>query len=100
METVKHCAYYLYEKTFVPYTDHKPLCALLSSDRLNGRLRQLGMKLQHWLIQFEYLPGIENGLADALSREEQTCETGSNDGPQSGHEGSPLTVEEEPMRET
>ena len=85
------------------YTDHKPLCALLSSYRLNGRLRWLGMKLQHCLIQIEYLPGVENGLADALSREEQTCETGSNNRPQFGHggcEGAPLTVEEEPMRET
>ena len=56
-----------------------------------------------WLIQIEYLPEVENGLADALSREEWTCETGSNDGPQSGHggcEGAPLTLEEEPMRET
>ena len=45
VETVKNFVYYLYGKTFVAYTDHKPLCALLSSDRLNGRLRWLGMKL-------------------------------------------------------
>ena len=29
------------------------------------------MKLQHWLLQIEYLPGKENGFADALSREER-----------------------------
>ena len=51
VETVCHFAYYLYGREFVAYTDHKPLCALMSSDRLNGRLRCLGMKLQHWLIQ-------------------------------------------------
>ena len=28
------------------------------------------MKLQHWLVTVEYLPGAENGLANALSREE------------------------------
>jgi len=28
------------------------------------------MKLQHWLVTIEYVPGEENGLADALSREE------------------------------
>ena len=44
-----------------------------------------------------------DGLADALLREERTCETKSNGGPQSGCggcEGAPLTVEKEPMRET
>ena len=29
------------------------------------------MKLQHWLLTVEYLPGQENGFADALSREER-----------------------------
>ena len=47
VETVRHFGYYLYGKEFVAYTDHKPLCALLISDRLNGRLRRMGMKLQH-----------------------------------------------------
>ena len=28
-------------------------------------------ELQHWLLRIEYLPGRENGLADALSREER-----------------------------
>ena len=31
----------------------------------------MAMKLQHWLISVEYLPGRENGCADALSREER-----------------------------
>ena len=29
------------------------------------------MKLQHWLLNIEYLPGREIGFADALSREER-----------------------------
>ena len=29
------------------------------------------MKLQHWLISVECLPGRENGFADALLREER-----------------------------
>ena len=29
-------------------------------------------KLQHWLVAIEYLPGKDNTLADALSREECT----------------------------
>ena len=74
VETVKHFSYYLYGKIFTVFTDHKPLCQLLSSDRLNARLRRLAMKLQHWLLSIEYLPGKENGFADALSREERPRE--------------------------
>ena len=29
------------------------------------------MKLQHWLVKIEYVPGEDNGLADALSKEER-----------------------------
>ena len=71
VESIKHFSYYLYGKTFTVYRDHKPLCQLLSSDHLNPRLRRILMKLQHWLLRIEYLPGRENGLADALSREER-----------------------------
>ena len=53
------------------YTDHKPLVQLLTSDRLNLYLRRLSMKLQHWLVKVEYLPGRDNGMADTLSREER-----------------------------
>ena len=69
--TVQHFAYYLYGRVFVAYTDHKPLCQLMTSDRLNPRLRRLSFKLQHWLVTVEYLPGNQNGMADALSREER-----------------------------
>ena len=55
VETIRHFAYYLYGKSFVSYTDHKPLCQLLTSDRLNGCLRRLGMKLQHWLVEVCYV---------------------------------------------
>ena len=68
--TLSHFSYYLYGRHFMAYTDHKPLCHLLTSDRLNPRLRRIALKLQHWLIDAQYLPGNENGYADALSREE------------------------------
>ena len=71
VESVKHFSYYLYGRVFTAYTDHKPLCQLLTSDRLNPRLRKIAMKMQHWLVSIEYLPGRENGFADALSREER-----------------------------
>ena len=71
VESVKHFSYYFYGRVFTAYTDHKPLCQLLTSDRLNPRLRKIAMKMQHWLVSIEYLPGRENGFADALSREER-----------------------------
>ena len=71
VSTIEHFAYYLYGREFMAYTDHKLLCQLLTSDRLNPTLRRLSLKLQHWLVKVEYLPGKENGMADALSREER-----------------------------
>ena len=71
VSTIQHFGYYLYGREFVAFTDHKPLCQLMSSDRLNPRLRRLSFKLQHWLVNVEYLPGDKNGMVDALSREER-----------------------------
>ena len=71
VSTIQHFGYYLYGREFVAYTDHKPLCQLMTSDRLNPRPRRLSFKLQHWLIEVKCLPGDENGMADALSREER-----------------------------
>ena len=72
VETVRHFAYHLYGRGFVAFTDHRPLEQLLSSTRLNPRLARMAYKLQHWLIEICYLPGMDNTLADALSREERS----------------------------
>ena len=103
VETIHHFGYYLYGKTFVAYTDHKPLCQLLTSDRLNEHLRRLGMKLQHWLVEICYLLGENNKMADALSREERRrrIETEVREGLQSGFGGCGGTPHEVgPARET
>ena len=91
VETIRHFAYYLYGRPFQAFTDHKPLCQLLFSGKLNGRLKRLSLKLQHWLLDVVYVPGEDNGLADALSREErgreipeEIQETDSEDGHMSG----------------
>ena len=62
VSTIQHFGYYLYGREFVAFTDHKPLCQLMTSDRLNPRLRRLSFKLQHWLMKAEYLPGDKNGV--------------------------------------
>jgi len=71
VETIHHFAYYLYGKAFKAYTDHKPLLQLLTSDRLNPRLRRMSYKLQPWMLEVRYIEGARNGMADALSREER-----------------------------
>ena len=70
VETIKAFSYYLYGKTFSVLTDHKPLCYLITADKLNRRLRRFCMKLQPWLLNFEYVPGESNTMPDALSRQE------------------------------
>ena len=67
--TIEHFNYYLYGRQFSVFTDHRPLEQLLSSDRLNPRLRRMAYKLQHWMLKIQYIPGVSNTLADALSRE-------------------------------
>ena len=69
--TVDHFNYYLYGKPFVIFTDHRPLEHLLTSDRLNPRLKRMAYKLQHWMENIRYIQGDNNTFADALSREEQ-----------------------------
>ena len=71
MATVDHFSYYLYGKPFVIFTDHRPLEQLLTSEKLNPRLRRLAFKLQHWLAEIRYIPGSKNTFADAHSREER-----------------------------
>ena len=72
--TVGHFNYYLYGKPFIFFTDHRPLQQLLTSDKLNPRLRHMAYKLQHWMIEIRYIPGDKNTFADALSREERKSE--------------------------
>jgi len=70
--TIDHFSYYLYGRCFKLFTDHKPLLQIMTSERLNPKLRRFAFKLQHWLLEVEYLPGEDNTFADALSREERS----------------------------
>ena len=78
-ETVNHFSYYLYGREFQAFTDHKPLEQLLTSPRLNPRLQRMSYKLQQWLMEIRYIPGAQNTLADALSREERPRNTAEED---------------------
>ena len=79
VETVRHFAYHLYGREFVDFTDHQPLEQLLSSTRLNPRLARMAFKMKHWMVDIQYLPGVDNTFADALSREERNIVTTAED---------------------
>ena len=73
--TVDHFNYYLYGRPFCVLSDHRPLGQLLSLDRLNPRLRRMAYKLQHRMVTIQYIHGVNNTFADALSMEERRTET-------------------------
>ena len=54
------------------YTDHQPLINIWNKKRLNemfnGRILQCLMKLMDYDFQMEWIPGVENKIRDALSR--------------------------------
>ena len=63
----------------IVFTDHKLLCYLFTSDHLNGRLKRFSTKLQPWLIEFRYLPGEDNTMADAQSRQDWQTREGKEE---------------------
>ena len=77
--TVEHFNYYLYGRVFQIYTDHKPLVQLMTSDKLNPRLRCLAYKLQHWMLELVHLPGVGNTVVEGGETDEKI----------SGHQESP-----------
>ena len=66
---IDHWLHWLYGTKFEVVTDHKALCSLLSSPRLNKRLRAYALHLQQFNVTFIYRPGDSNANADGLSRQ-------------------------------
>eukprot|EP00960_Hanusia_phi_P013287 388265-Hanusia_phi.AAC.1 len=61
--------YYLYGRKVLVRTDHKSLQYLLSQKELTGRLFRWSQILADFdLEEISYIPGIDNVLADYLSR--------------------------------
>ena len=75
VETIMHFSHYLYGKMFSVYTDHKPLCHLMTSTKVNGKPCRIAMKLQPWLLDIQYFTGELNIMPDALSRQEWDRQT-------------------------
>ena len=68
-KSVNYFAHYLYGTRFEVVTDHKALVSLLHSRVLNRRLHGWVLQLLEYDFTVKYRPGLENGDADALSRQ-------------------------------
>ena len=66
---INYFAHYLFGTRFEVVTDHKALVSLLHSRVLNRRLHGWVLQLLEFDFTVQYRPGLENGDADALSRQ-------------------------------
>ena len=65
---IEHWHTYLYGRKFVVYTDHQPLAWLLNKKNPHPRLERWLIRLAQYRFEIKYRKGIENVVADALSR--------------------------------
>eukprot|EP01029_Cantina_marsupialis_P022511 TRINITY_DN549_c1_g1_i2.p2 TRINITY_DN549_c1_g1~~TRINITY_DN549_c1_g1_i2.p2 ORF type:complete len:1430 (+),score=268.62 TRINITY_DN549_c1_g1_i2:4611-8900(+) len=64
--SIKNYTTYLKGTTFTAYTDHLNLLSMTNSN--NGRVRRSLEFLSQFSFKLEHIPGVDNPLADALSR--------------------------------
>src|SRR5437588_9448848 len=50
------------------YTDHSALIPLLKSDDAHGRMARSQLKLSEFDVEYVHIPGMQNAIADGLSR--------------------------------
>ena len=66
--SVKKLSFYLDQVEIYLKSDHLPLKKFLQKNTLNSKVNNWAMELESFNIQFEYIQGAKNVLADALSR--------------------------------
>ena len=76
-KAVHYFAHFLYGSRFEVVTDHKALVSLLHSRVLNRRLHGWVLQLLEFDFIVKYRPGVENGDADALSRQDWDSKLGA-----------------------
>ena len=64
----KKLSFYLTDATILLRSDHKPLEKFLQKNTLNSKVNNWAMELEAFNIQFDYIKGSSNILADTLSR--------------------------------
>ena len=77
---------YLYGRKFTVMTDHKPLAWLRDHAKPSCRLARWLIKVREFDFKIEFISGVQNVVADALSRFflEDTCEPDERDGDDPG----------------
>ena len=65
--SVKKLSFYLTDATILLRSDHKPLEKFLQKNTLNSKVNNWAMELEAFNIQFDYIKGSSNVLADTLS---------------------------------
>ena len=66
--SVKKLCFYLDQAEITLRSDHLPLKRFLQKNTLNSKVNNWAMELKSFNIQFEYIQGSKNVLADTLSR--------------------------------
>ena len=65
--SVKKLSFYLTDAQILLRSDHKPLEKFLQKNTLNSKVNNWAMELEAFNIQFDYIKGANNVLADTLS---------------------------------
>ena len=65
--SIKKLSFYLTDATILLRSDHKPLEKFLQKNTLNSKVNNWAMELKAFNIQFDYIKGSSNILADTLS---------------------------------
>ena len=66
--SIKKLSFYLTDAQILLRSDHKPLEKFLLKNMLNSKVNNWDMELEAFNIQFDYIKGSSNILADTLSR--------------------------------
>ena len=66
--SIKKLSFYLTDAQILLRSDHKPLEKFLLKNMLNSKVNNWAMELEAFNIQFDYIKGSSNVLADTLSR--------------------------------
>ena len=66
--SIKKLLFYLTDAQILLRSDHKPLEKFLLKNTLNSKVNNWAMELEAFNIQFDYIKGSNNILADTLSR--------------------------------
>lgn len=68
VNSVEHFRPYLHGRTFIIYTDHRPLQWLFNCKNPSSKLVRWRLKLEEYTYEIKYKPGCTNSNADGLSR--------------------------------